>query len=107
MAKHQDPMVGLAMQPWDRFFNEENTRAPCEVDDEGDHCGHCGDEVRHSNMQVLRESKVTCLNCYNKDYAARENEKGDPRNPFLNKKQFNRLSIKEFAEAMLQLGLDD
>ena len=62
------PMVGLAKQTWDPEFNEEHNRAPRDVCNEGNHCGHCNEEVLHSNMQVLRDSKPTCLACYNLKY---------------------------------------
>ena len=75
MAEHRDPMVGLATQTSDADFNEEHTRAPREVGDEGFHCGHCTDAVPYQNMQVLRDSKVTCLACYNLKY--REGEHPD------------------------------
>ena len=71
------PMVGLATQTWDPDFNEEHTRAPREVGDEGFHCGHCTDAVPYQNMQVLRDSKVTCLACYNLKY--REGEHPDKK----------------------------
>ena len=63
VLEHRDTMVGLATQTSDADLNEEHIKAPREVGEEGLHCGHCNDVVLYQNMQVLRSSKVTCLDC--------------------------------------------
>ena len=81
-------MVGLATQVWDKKFKEEHTRAPREP---SRHCGHCNVLVQFETMQVLRDSKVTCIDCYNGKY--REGE--HPEVQQFSKKQFKRLSQAE------------
>ena len=99
LATEQDIMVGLATQQRDEEFNEEHTRAPHEIPNH-QLCGHCSEQVRFQNMQVTRDSKVTCIDCYNKDYRQQEH----PEVKQFSRKMFQRLSQAEFAEAMQNIN---
>jgi hypothetical protein len=77
-AHGEEGMVGLLTQPSNPECNESNTRG-ANMMTIGKVCeqglcdlGLCGKRIKHENMQVRREGKATCIDCFNVKYAEKE-----------------------------------
>jgi hypothetical protein len=89
-------MVGLLTQSSDPYFNETHTRQASELS--GRRCEHlgCSKPIKFENMQLRRDGRATCIECFNSKYKETE----FPGHEDFSKKQFQRLSHEEFLVVM-------
>jgi hypothetical protein len=108
---HGDGMVGLHTQASNPDNNETHTRGAkspigrvCEAKSiKDENLGIvCGKAINYLSMQVMRDSKAICIECFNEIYA----EKEFPGHGPYTSKQFQRLSHAEHMAVMQKMDPD-
>ena len=105
LTPEDDNMVGLSNRSWP-FVDEkieEKTAAPSCIPSSAEVCETCTNNIPYPNDKLIRDEKVTCIECYNKNYCEKEHEKPGTQ---LTHKQFQRKSMKEHKEAMQMMDPD-